>query len=48
VHSCSMAGFQRSRCGLPVASAYGIASLLMDVDARDFAMIIRVFADILT
>jgi len=48
VHSSSIARFQSSRCGLSMASAYGNGSLLMDVDARAFAMMISAFAEILT
>jgi hypothetical protein len=48
VHSSSMACFQWSRCGLSMASAYVNRSLLVDVDARAFAMMISVFVEILT
>jgi len=48
VHSSSIAHFHSSRCGLSMGSAYVNGSLLMDVDARAFAMMISAFAEILT
>jgi len=48
VHSSSIARFQWFRCGLSIASAYVNGSLLMDVDARAFALMISAFVEILT
>jgi len=48
VHSSSIAHCQSSRCGLSMASGYVNGSMLMDVDARAFAIIISAFAEILT
>jgi hypothetical protein len=48
VQSSSIARFQCIFCGLSMASMHVNGSLLMDVDARAFAMIISAFAEILT
>ena len=48
VHSTSIARFQSSHCGLSMASAYANGSLLMEVDARAFALMISAFAEILS
>jgi len=48
VHSSAIAHFQWSRCGLFMGSVYVNGSLLMDVDARAFAMIISAFLEIST
>jgi hypothetical protein len=48
VHSSAIPHFQWSRCGLSIASLYVTRSLLMDDDARAFAMMISAFAEILT
>ena len=48
VHSSSIARFQWSGCGLSMATAYVNGSLLIDVDARAFAMMISELAEILT
>jgi hypothetical protein len=48
VHSSSIARFQSSCCGLSMASSYVNGSLLMDVHARAFVMIISAFAELLT
>ena len=48
VHSAFITHFQWSCCGLSMASVYVIRSLLMDVDARAFALMIGAFAEILT
>jgi hypothetical protein len=48
VHSSSIARFQLSLFELSMASAYVNGSLLMNVDARAFAVMISAFAEILT
>jgi len=48
VHSSSIARFQWCHCGLSMASGSVNRSLLMDDDARAFAMMISAFAEILT
>ena len=46
MHSSSIACFQSPRCELSMACAHVNASLLLDVDARAFAMMITAFAEI--
>jgi len=48
VHFSAIARFQSSRWVLSMAAAYVNGSLLMDVDARAFAMMISALAEILT
>jgi hypothetical protein len=48
VYSSSIAHLHLSRCGLSMACPYVNGSLLMDVDARAFALMLSACAEILT